>query len=144
MWRMNTSSVWCTMASEQRIRDIWFLDLTKVFGGSTERWIIPCQGMNVKGWSVLCGGEKESVRFGVRQSGGSKIFYPLGEWRGMQKRTGMSGVLVAWGWYLVAVQTEKGNVSLRMFSSRSWVQRGCLVEQLMNVLMGGISDQEEN
>ena len=84
------------------------------------------------------------MRFGARQSGGSKIFYPLGRWRGMQKRTGVSGVLVALGWYLVAVQMEKGNVSLRMFSSRSWVQRGCLVEQLMNVLMGGISDQEEN
>ena len=84
------------------------------------------------------------MRFGARQSGGSKIFYPLGRWRGMQKRTGVSGVLVALGWYLVAVQTGKGNVSLRMFSSRSWVQRGCLVEQLMNVLMGGISDQEEN
>ena len=88
------------------------------------------------------------MRFGVRQSGGSKIFYPLGRWRGMQKRTGVSGVLVALGWsgsrYPVAVQMEKGNVSLRMFSSRSWVQRGCLVEQLMNVLMGGISDQEEN
>ncbi len=26
--------------------------------------------------------------------------------------------------------------SLRMFSSRSWIQRGCLVEQLMNVLDG--------
>ena len=33
--------------------------------------------------------------------------------------------------------------SLRMFSSRSWIQRGCLVEQLMNVLMGGILDQEQ-
>ena len=76
----------------------------------------------------MCGGEKELVRFGARQSGGSKIFYPLGRWRGMQKRTGVSGVLVALGWDLVALQTGKGNLSLRMFSSRSWVQRGCLVE----------------
>ena len=35
------------MSRELGISD--FLDLTKVFGASTERWIISCKWMNVKG-----------------------------------------------------------------------------------------------
>ena len=55
---------------------------------------------------------------------------------------GVRGVLVASGlpgsMYLMLVKMEEGSIELRMFSSRSCVQRKLLVEYLKKVLMEGI------
>ena len=148
MWRMNTNSVWCTVVRWWTVAR-WGGNSGHLISRSDEGfwwwhremdYFMPmdeCQRMKRFAW------RREGIGVFWRETERrSKIFHPLGRWRGMQRgrecqeywwlQAGQGACI--WCWW----RWRKEIWSLRMFSSRSWVRRRILVEHLMNVLMGGI------
>ena len=146
MWGINMKLIWWTVAKWARRLMHLIVRSDEDFSMAARRvLIISCRLFGI-GWIledevVFCVEKKRSQCVWCEVEQRSKIFHPkwvlFGRWWENQR-----GVLVALGWQGACIwcwwRWRKEAYSVRMFSSRSCVQRRLLVEHLKKVLMEGI------